>query len=114
MIEVTEKMIEWHFLNKKQDIKIYYCYTPLCGTCKLARQMLEQWQAQHRHVTIYTVNLNVNRKLAMDWKIKSVPYVAVFVNGLKAHEFYAFHSTENIDRQLAPFVRSGKTTDRNC
>lgn len=104
MVEVTEKMIDWHFLNKKSSIKIYYCYTPLCGTCKLASQMLEEWNKIHPDTTIYAVNLNVNPNIAMKWKIKSVPYVVVFINGMKVHEFYAFHSTENIERQLSHFV----------
>ncbi len=111
MVEVTEKMVEWHLLNKKQNIKIYFCYTPLCGTCKLAKKMLESWNEKHQETTIYSINLNINRKLAMDWKIKSVPYIAIFVNGMKAHEFYAFHSIENIHRQLAPFVRQAGIND---
>ncbi|MCT8138457.1 thioredoxin family protein [Anaerobacillus sp. CMMVII] len=97
MVEVTEKMIDWHLLTKKDTIKIYFCYTPLCGTCKLAKQMLEIWNQKYSNTTIYSVNINVNRNLAMKWQIKSVPYLAVFVNGLKAHEFYAFHSLETLN-----------------
>lgn len=108
MIEVTEKMIDWHFLNKKQSIRIYFCYTPLCGTCKLAKKMLEHWSTNHSDTSIHAVNINVNRNLAMKWKIKSVPYVVVFVNGMKAHEFYKFQSIENIERQLSAFVCQNK------
>lgn len=105
MVEITEKMVEWHLLNKKQSIKIFFCYTPLCGTCKLAKKMVENWNKKYEGTTVYAININVNRNLSLKWKIKSVPYMVIFVNGMKAHEFYAFHSMENIDRQLAPFVQ---------
>lgn len=103
MIEISEQDIET--LNKSNEMpSIYFCYTPFCGTCKLAKQMLNEWTRNHSDLTIYSLNLNLNRKIAFDWKIKSVPYVSIFINGVKVHEFYAFHTINNIDRQLSPFL----------
>lgn len=106
MIEVTEEIIQDLIINGKDNhASIFYCYTPLCGTCNLARQMLEQWEQDTPNGTLYSVNLNLNRNIPLKWKIKSVPFVAVFVNGVKVHEFYAFHSVENVKRQLTPFIK---------
>ena len=84
-------------------MSIFYCFTPLCGTCLLASQLLEQWELETVNIPIFKINVNLNRKLAELWKVKSVPYVSVVVDGVKVHDFYAFHSYENIKRQLNAF-----------
>ncbi|WNF38641.1 thioredoxin family protein [Bacillaceae bacterium IKA-2] len=112
MIEVTEAEMNKLLSEKKKSVIIFYCYTPLCGTCNLARQMLEEWHQSNSTATIYSVNLNLNRTLPLKWQIKSVPYVAIVLNGEKVHQFYAIHSIENIDRQLTPFIRNGENGDK--
>lgn len=108
MVEITELELDLILDERKDNVYIFYCYTPLCGTCSLARKMLEEWHESHPKAIIYSVNLNFNRALPLKWEVKSVPYVAIVINGIKVHEFYAFHSIDNIERQLGPFVRSDK------
>lgn len=111
MIEVTEEEITKLLSKENNGISIFYCYTPLCGTCNLARSMLEEWNKSNSNITIYSVNINFSRTLPLKWQIKSVPYVAIFLNGVKVHEFYRFYSNVNIERQLMPFIKSVEVRD---
>lgn len=104
MIEVNEQFILKDLDEKKNKVRIIYCYTPLCGTCLLASQLLEKWEMETSTISIHKLNLNMNRQIASLWKIKSVPYVIVFVDGVKVHDFYAFYSYEHIKRQLNVFL----------
>ncbi|TXC91172.1 thioredoxin family protein [Metabacillus litoralis] len=87
-------MIEW---NEKQltisenGIVILYLYTPMCGTCQIARKMLtvvnELVQSD-----IFAVNLNYFPNEAIEMGIESVPCLLVYKDGILKEKVYAFQS----------------------
>jgi thioredoxin-like negative regulator of GroEL len=73
-----------------------FIYTPLCGTCKAARRMLEVVLALEPEVPLYEANLNALPFLAEEWKITSVPCIVVAPRGKPLHHVYAMHSVETL------------------
>lgn len=101
MIEV----IEWTgdeatVLIADQEKTILYVYTPMCGTCQLAKKMLTVVEAAIVDLKIGMLNLNYAPQLAREYAIESVPCLLVFENGTLVKKLYAFHSVEYLYREL--------------
>lgn len=101
MIEV----IEWTgdeatVLIADQEKTILYVYTPMCGTCQLAKKMLTVVEAAIADLKIGMLNLNYAPQLAREYAIESVPCLLVFANGTLVKKLYAFHSVEYLYREL--------------
>lgn len=84
-----------------------YFYTPLCGTCKLARRMLEVVDVALNHLQIYTCNINLMPKQAQIWKITSVPALLVFYGTDVDNQLYRFQSVEHLYAFLKPYAMMG-------
>lgn len=52
---------------------IIFVHTPLCGTCKVARRMLEIVQEMKPGLPIYEVNANLVPETLQAWRIQSIP-----------------------------------------
>ncbi|GGJ04998.1 hypothetical protein GCM10010885_12670 [Alicyclobacillus cellulosilyticus] len=77
-----------------------YLHTPLCGTCQLARRMLQlalaALAASGREVTVYACDINGLAAEAAAWRITSVPCLARFRAGAPAARMYAFLSVPDV------------------
>ncbi|KAF0996324.1 thioredoxin family protein [Geobacillus sp. TFV-3] len=69
-----------------------YLYTPLCGTCQLARRMLTVVEQLFPALPFYETDINYIPEQAAAWKIESVPCLLLFRDGTIAGKWYAFHS----------------------
>lgn len=88
-------MIEWEekqFIIQKQGLSFYYLYTPMCGTCQVARKMLTVIDELLPSITIHSVNLNFHPKEAIELGIESVPCLLIFEDGIEKEKIYAFQS----------------------
>ncbi len=91
MQELTKKEA-YQYLTSDIGKVVLYVYSPFCGTCRVTTKMLETVSEMLPTVNIGTCNLNAMPGLAQDFKIKSVPYLAIVQNGKIAKEIYAFRS----------------------
>src|SRR5690625_2343597 len=80
----------------KNDNLLLYIYTPFCGTCHVARAMLEKIETVHEKEIFYEMNASFYPDFMQDEKIKSVRCLYIKVNGEVKEKVYAFRSIANI------------------
>lgn len=93
MMDITKEQLQ---SIENEDLTFLYLYTPLCGTCQLAKKMLTIVEEAIPSLTIYMKDLNYIPTYAEKWKIESVPCLLILQNGEIKLKKYAFHSLEHI------------------
>ncbi|MDM5157114.1 thioredoxin family protein [Bacillus sp. DX1.1] len=83
-----------------QERTVLYVYTPMCGTCQLAKKMLTVVEAAISDLKIGMLDLNYAPYLAREYAIESVPCLLVFEQGILIKKIYAFHSVEYLYTEL--------------
>ncbi|MTH53895.1 thiol reductase thioredoxin [Bacillus mangrovi] len=91
MIEIKKEQLP---ALMEQETFILYLYTPFCGTCQLAKRMLEVVDETLPDVSFYKADLNYLPGFAEEWEVESVPCLLVFKNGQLKTKQYAFQSVE--------------------
>lgn len=79
-----------------EETYLLYIHTPFCGTCHLARQILEQIEDVLNEQLFYELNASFYPKFMEEMKIKSVPCLLIKKNGIIKEKIYTFHSIANI------------------
>ncbi|MCK0472063.1 thioredoxin family protein [Halalkalibacter sp. APA_J-10(15)] len=102
MIELKMEEINER-LAKREDLFVFI-YTPLCGTCTVAKKMLEVVEEMLPMVKIYTININQAPTFAQKWQVKSVPALYIFQKGFSVKQIYAFHSIMHVHQLLLPYT----------
>lgn len=102
-------MIDWTELQandkiSQRELAIIYLYTPLCGTCQVAKKMLTVVEAAVPGLDIGMINVNYARELALSYEVESVPCLLVFQQGKILKRIYAFQSVEYLYHELKPLV----------
>ncbi|WP_078544153.1 thioredoxin family protein [Litchfieldia alkalitelluris] len=92
MIEWNKEVIESN-LERGGTIFIYL-YTPLCGTCQLAKKMLDVVEQTVPNLEIGMCDLNYFSELAEKWEIKSVPCLVKVQDREIVEQIYAFQSVQ--------------------
>ncbi|WP_082198232.1 thioredoxin family protein [Bacillus sp. FJAT-26390] len=73
-----------------------YFFTPLCGTCKIGERMLEIADMTGISAPLYKLNINYAPRLREQWKIASVPCLAILENGELIQKEYAMQSVDHV------------------
>ncbi|WLD92725.1 thioredoxin family protein [Alkalihalobacillus sp. AL-G] len=92
-------------LQTSSKKSVVFFYTPLCGTCKLASQMLKITDEAlgAESIELFECNLNLHPEMAVQWEIESVPCL-LFISGGKVREkLYSFRSVDYIFEKLQVF-----------
>lgn len=87
----------------KNDQLLLYIYSPFCGTCSVARAMLEKIEAIHKSEIFYEMNANYHEQFLHQHKIESVPCLFIKENNEVKEKIYTFYSTGNIYRYLVKY-----------
>ncbi|MFD3448775.1 thioredoxin family protein [Microbacteriaceae bacterium 4G12] len=102
-------MIEWtgdEVVERvgNDELVILYIYTPLCGTCQVAKKMMAVIDAALPSLEIGMIDLNYAPDLAMKYAIESVPCLLLFERGEIVKRIYAFQSVEYLYHELKSFA----------
>ncbi|ANS76724.1 hypothetical protein AWM70_20835 [Paenibacillus yonginensis] len=97
--EITEQEL-LQSLDSNQERQAVLFFTPMCGTCQVGERMLEVVEATGRSVPLYKLNINYAPKLREQWRIESVPGVAVMQGGELLHKEYAMRSVDHLFEYL--------------
>lgn len=87
-------------LIENEEKTVLYVYTPMCGTCQLAKKMLTVVEMTIEDLKIGMLDLNYAPHFAKEYGIESVPCLLVFENGTLMKKIYAFHSVEYLYTEL--------------
>jgi len=80
----------------EQKDYLLYIYTPFCGTCNLARTMLEKIESVHQEDIFHEMNASFYPEFMQEKKIESVPCLLIKRYGKIQEKVYAFKSIPNI------------------
>ncbi|AJY77732.1 hypothetical protein VN24_14230 [Paenibacillus beijingensis] len=78
------------------DERAVFFFAPLCGTCKLAEQMLAIVQEAPAAVPVVKLNINFAPVLRQRWKIASVPALVLLKDGRPVQTEYAMRSVTDL------------------
>ncbi|WP_217594346.1 thioredoxin family protein [Cohnella sp. GbtcB17] len=104
-------MTEWEARAWRQEIDAsegalaLFVYTPLCGTCALARRMLEVAEASLADVRIASANINLMPGLAEAFRIESVPCLLLRERDGSWNKIYRFGSVVEVRARLAELFK---------
>lgn len=96
MLEVSRERL-------KEQNYLLYIYTPFCGTCQLARTMLEKIEEVHQQEIFCEMNASLYPEFMHANQIESVPCLVIKQNNVLAEKIYAFHSIPNIYQYLLQY-----------
>lgn len=96
MREVTEEQLE----AKRY---LLFIYTPFCGTCSLARQMLDKIEDVHKETVFMEMNAALHPQFMQENKIESVPCLLIKEDNEIKEKVYVFHSIGNIYSYLLEY-----------
>lgn len=109
MIKPFGELHEDQLLNYG-DRYIIFFHTPFCGTCKLARKMLDIVDATIKGVPLYSYNANFAGHILRSWKIQSVPALAYVEDGELRDVQFAFQDVNELYRRIQLFIEKGQTS----
>ncbi len=101
-------MIDWkekHLTIIEEGLQVLYLYTPMCGTCQVAKKMLTVVDELLPSLQIHSINLNYYPEEAKDLGIESVPCLLLCEDGEVKEKVYAFQSVGNLYELLKQYIR---------
>ena len=84
-VHVTTADFEDQVLLSEQPVIVDF-YADWCGPCKMLSPVLEQLAAEHADVKIAKVNVDEEPALAERYRVRGIPYVALFRDGKLASQ----------------------------
>ncbi|WP_088810315.1 MULTISPECIES: thioredoxin family protein [unclassified Listeria] len=89
------------FLEEKKS-GFFYFYTPLCGSCGLAGQMIELAE-KSAGIETYALDLNLSKEYAPCFEIEAVPVLVRIERGEFVDKTYTLHSVVPVFNFLESF-----------
>jgi thioredoxin-like negative regulator of GroEL len=90
---------------EKEQVTVIYFYTPMCGTCQVAKRMLEVTKELFPTFQYGMLDVNYTPEITVKWEIESVPCLMIFQNGQILEKIYAFHSVEYLFQLFRHFQK---------
>ncbi|UOQ94271.1 thioredoxin family protein [Halobacillus shinanisalinarum] len=91
-------------LHEKKEALIFI-HSPFCGTCHVARKMLNTIEDLYQTELFYELNASLNPGLMQDYKIESVPCLLIMESGHVIEKVYAFHSVPHMLGKVSEYVK---------
>jgi thioredoxin 1 len=101
MKSLNEKALQGLKLFNRKPVAVYI-HSPLCGTCQLARNMLEIVEQSLPDIDLYEMDVNLLHDTVREWQVESVPCIAILFRGQVVKKVYAMHSVSNLYELLRP------------
>lgn len=96
-LPVLQELPEKEMLQKRWSSRTpfaVYLYTPWCGTCKFGEKMLRIVHALEPSAELYRSNIHFLPTIVQEWKIESVPCLAIIENKKIKEKIYAMRSVD--------------------
>lgn len=103
------ELVETNYQDLKSNeldslVRVTLVYTPTCGTCQLAKKMIEVLQEAIPNVVFTKINLNLNESLARDYEILSIPCLLIHQNLTLVDKIYKFQSVPYLYELIKTYI----------
>ncbi|MFD1039663.1 thioredoxin family protein [Virgibacillus byunsanensis] len=89
--------------KKEKSNYLLYVYTPFCGTCSLAKSMLDKIESVHGENIFYEMNASLHPDFMQNNQVESVPCLLIKEDNQIKEKIYAFKSIPNIYSYLMKY-----------
>ncbi len=104
-VHVTTADFEEQVLLSEQTVIVDF-YADWCGPCKMMAPVLEQIGNEHTDVKIAKVNVDEEPALAERYRVRGIPYLALFQGGKLAKQVVGYQPKAALERNLGLTVVS--------
>jgi thioredoxin len=104
-VHVTTANFEEQVLLSEQPVIVDF-YADWCGPCKMVAPVLEQIASEHTDVKIAKVNVDEEPALAERYRIRGIPYMALFREGKLAKQVVGYQPKAALEVSLGLAVRA--------
>lgn len=105
-VHVTTATFDDQVLSADQPVIVDF-YADWCGPCKMLSPVLEQLASEHTEVKITKVNVDEEPALAERFRVRGIPYVAIFRDGKLAGQVIGYKPKAALEAELG--LKNGKT-----
>jgi thioredoxin 1 len=98
-VQVTTATFEDQVLLADQPVIVDF-YADWCGPCKMLSPVLEQLGTEHTEVKITKVNVDEEPELAERYRVRGIPYVAIFREGKLAGQAVGYRPKAVLEADL--------------
>jgi hypothetical protein len=93
-------------MQLEQGDYLLFIHSPFCGTCHVARSMLEKIESIHREDIFNEMNASLYPEFMQDCQVESVPCLLIVEESVIKEKLYAFRSVANIYHYLLTYKSS--------
>lgn len=83
-------------LALKKEVLLVDFWAPWCGPCKMVASTLNEIAETETDITIGKVNVDHNQDLAKKYKVRNIPTMLIFKNGIEAGRIVGVKSKKAI------------------
>lgn len=87
----------------EQEQYILFIHSPFCGTCHVAKGMLDKIERVHKQNIFYEMNASLYPIFMQENQIESVPCLLIKDQNEIKEKVYVFHSIQNIYSYLLEY-----------
>jgi len=98
-VHVTTANFEEQVLLSEQPVIVDF-YADWCGPCKMLAPLLDQIGNEHQDVKIAKVNVDEEPALAERYRVRGIPYVAMFRDGKIAKQVVGYQPKAALEANL--------------
>lgn len=91
VINVTEENFK---TETKDGLVLVDFYADWCGPCKMLAPVLDELAAEIKDAKIVKVNVDEAKKIAIDYKVSSIPNLTLLKDGEVVHQDVGFKPKE--------------------
>jgi thioredoxin 1 len=91
-------------LALKKEVLLVDFWAPWCAPCKMVAPVLNEIAETETDITIGKVNVDHNQDLAKKYKVRNIPTMVIFKNGVEVGRIIGVKSKKNILKEVQTAV----------
>ncbi len=95
IIKVTEENFKQEVVMSDKTVLVDL-YADWCGPCQMMAPILAEIDNERDDIKVVKINIDDDPQLAQDFRVGSIPFIAVMKNGVFVNKSVGYRSKEHI------------------